>query len=434
MMLDYTFTLHGVSMKDVYKEFQEKFEIDDTLGIQGIKQKLIKCDRLEDDTYQYLWNSVMHMIVNSIALFVSTCNNYSLDAEEVISVSSSVSDTPKLTEQDNERNTTYCMLVERTYDCEDGAGLIVVLYSRMKEILMKEDMGQVYKILSVMMDQYEPLICAVKTGQLSFIRTDDELFAHMGALLLPKSYLNDVFYRSDDGDTFEKEDYVKGEYLDYRKTQPYIMESTGSVMGSVFTNYTQRDIKSHELDTYKKLYDGKRMFCIPLGNNIICEGKHLGDLYQCILSMHPLNTNKLDKKIGTIYIEHMGESNISFNGLYDTFKSTQGMKLYYKYEAEDDACREAARIMKLISPEIELDCDIERYRELKKIYIEGKDIDHPFYHIFTVGTCDNTHSVPYLPAYLTNNDLDISEKMLTVKVNHDHVVPGDMFKPFILPR
>lgn len=428
MLLDYHFRIYDMELTKWYDKMKQTFGFDNESEWEN---KILTHPRIGDPSYQHLWNSTIHVLINALTVFVSVSNNYSLDKEEIVCTDG---DRVAIAEQDNERNTTYCMLVERTYDCEDGAGLVVILWHRVKDVLFESSVP-IFRLLSFMMEQYEPFISVARTSQMSFTDRDKETFAHMGAVLLPKTYLNEVFYSCEptDKNNMTKIPYTKDKrvYLDYKKTCPFIMESTISVMSSPFNSYMAKPLTQHDLDNYKVFNDMvTRMLCVPLSNNIEVNGNHLGDIYERIYCLHPLSINSMGRLVGTIYIDYDGKGDISFRKLYESFTTPDDVKLYFKYEASLTAYKETSDIMKLISPMICLDSNRNRYIELRDKYMKGLKMDHPFYHKFTKGVPDGVTTVPYFPVYMTNNDMEEGHVQLCLKTNHEHHL-GDMFKPFL---
>lgn len=440
MLLDYHLHTYGISFDLVYDKLVSLFGLKEDDSNGELERKLLEGIKTTDEEGRYVWNNLIHIIINALSVFVLTCNKYSLDKEEIVITKKGDDGEVKslITEQDNERNTTYCLLVERTYDCEDGAGLMVVLFHRVKQMLLggrrEGKDGCMLKVLGIMMNQYEPFISVIMLADMCFEDVEDETFPHMGGILLPKSYMNEVFYHSKDGEMerirFTKEDR---EFLSYKLTTPFMMESTASVMSIPFCNYLKSDITDSDYRDFKGfILNTTKPFCQPLSDNIIFNGKHMGDIYRKILSLHPLSVgdDELNKRVGCIYIDYGGDSHLSFRELGTSFMDPSCMRLYYTYEASEEAYKDTLRVMKTVSPYVLLDVDLNRYKSIRDEYVRDAKKGHPFYHKFTHGIANKMDSIPYLPVYMTNNDVDMSKPLICIKTHHDHYV-GIIFKSFV---
>lgn len=429
MLLDYHLRLYGMTLSVLQTKVYREFGLTETMNKDQIWKRLISLEQKD----MPLWNSIMHVIVNAITLFIVTGNIYSYDSEDIVCKTViNGKETTYTTRQDNERNTTHCMLLERCYDCEDGAGLAVIIYQRMKEVF--STLGGIYLVLHCMMDQYEPFICVTRTSTICMGESGDtQWFPHMGALLLAKSYLNKVFHRAESPDVMYREQYTKRKllddtYLDHKLTTVFVMESTSAIMSTPFHPQVKRDLTSREFEdlvNYNNLC--VKQVCGLAADNISQGGKGMGDFYNAILCLHPLSLHSMDKLVNNIYVMCGDKNSVSLRDIYEDYQRGS-IQFYYNYVAPEEANKEVAKLMKLSCPMIKLDCDWNTYQDMVKKYMENAKMSSPYNMYIGKGKANGNTTVPYFPSHLTNSSMNDDIPSLVVHTYPDITVP-DVFKP-----
>ncbi len=412
-----------------------------------------------DGQAKELMDYLMHIVINSIGAFVYICNIYSYDAYEVEHVVDGKMHKSKL---DTERNTIYNILAEGTYDCEDGAGIMAVIYTRIKECFLDraaqslvskgaEDGDYIYYSIGLFMNQYEPMLCAVRTSEISYNKqqgeTDAELFGHMGAILLPKYFIEKTFKRCDtqivkslSDLTFtdchyllhEENLYVKDVGLDI-----LIMESTTPVYSNPLNVILDMSCSSAgcTFDAFVVNVDTMaKPLCYALSDNIKRKDeagsetkKCTCSIYEDIVSIHPLQMgdSKYHYKVGTFYIKYGDETGISLENLIKLNKGKEygDVDIYCKYIIPDIVLSECAMYLKVVSPALKLDIEMGKYKTYYGKYVEPRMKSCPLYQEFVESNAAIDSSViPYLPGILTNNNTDIEkvDRYLCLRMNPDN--------------
>ena len=415
-MLDFQFTLHGLPLESLHNEIEHEFDIKENerpaAMIRKFSEKLTHTNALK------LWSRIMSIIVNGITLFVSTMNLYSLDKYDI--ECHQENGTILRTSLDNERNTIYCMLVERTYDCEDGAGLSVVLYKRILKCLSGSmwpldvpiEVVKSLRLLHLMMLQYEPFSAVMNTSVLSGDdEGDSETFAHVGAVLIPKRFVEDHVFNAQNWDISDVDElhlvrhaYLKDDrdlWVKEKRLGCLMMESTCPMYADGFQSLLHEDatdeFAAHMRQSTKNI---RKPIVIPHKNNISKTMDSDLKVYDQILALHPFpgEANAYHTNAFTLYIKNGDESFISFSELCKKVLSAENapeLSFFYKYVVPDKVLKEGMMYMKAISPLILLDASYADYKESHQ-HMASKTKDKNIFHGKLVSKGKH-EGIPYHP-------------------------------------
>lgn len=445
-LIHFQMSIYHKDIKSMFEEVKKVFSYEDahtrmkTVG--GIKKAL------SGETGKKIINECMHIIINALGAFVYICNIYSYDSYETEYLIEGGKKVQK-TKLDTDRNTIYNILAEGTYDCEDGAGIMAVLFKRIRECFLKEkkeeeeeeEDGGFYRFLGVLMDQYEPVLCAMRTSEISYEKDkeeDRELFGHMGALLLPKYFIDKTFKRCTNASVsdvsellFEDSHYMgnqTGEYIqgeDGGVLDILIMESTTPVYANprdVIVSAASVVCVSEFVNDVNDMY---KPVCYALAENINTSSSSSSykrgeecSIYEDIVSIHPLQLgdDKWHYKIGTFYVKYGDQTGVSMSDLIklNSERRFDEISIYYKYIVPDLVLEQCSLYMQMVSPCLLLSVSKNIYLKCYEEYVAkrvtmAKGVS-PLYQEFVEGNVkESDRMIPYLPGLLTNGNTDILE-------------------------
>ena len=454
VLMHHQFQLYNFSPSQVIEKFKSMFDINDD-DLQNIEVSKIN-KGLENQKNQQQWNLFMNIIVSSLTLYLSSTTKYSLDSQDCLLWNDELN-MECLGSLDNDRVNGYEFPGEGTIDCEDGSFILVSFFNKINTAFQSindtftqftsEEQNFIF-IIRFMMNQYIPVMCLTETKPILSQSKSNEMFYHMGGLLLGKLY----FLEMVSGDKIENE-VTKVQDITYKKLnhnsesmfvkheyiKPLVLESTSMIFADPSINILS-DLENcfDSVDDVQKEFlncDGIRLN-MPSYKNIQLGEKCFSDYYNRILAIYTdAFTNSLIPQIpisaSTFFVRNGDDLSVSLSDLLnynndDKLRIKNNMFLYFKCEFPEEIREKSNAILKMISRKHNFDCDHKLYLSLIDTKDKDKIKNKPMSLVLV--TCEKTgqnqngfsSSISILPVSLTNNEsMESNGVKKTISENDD---------------
>lgn len=374
-LIHFNLLLYGLDSKTFLQKMNNEFSI--TINDDHKIDYMKSINLLKFATHLDKWNRMMNIIILAISNFIVNYFKYSYDSFEGYEGN-------EIKVYDDERWNSHTLVDEKTYDCEDGAKMFEMIYN-----LIKTKFGQVFKsdhdysdddlkmmkMVSFIMNQYIPMSCVCETCEFSTLHlANEELFAHMGAILFPtKIFLRNIYNASHD-QNMEKTN-IKDIHSTFEKIQfndnivnydfiPLMAETTVPV----FCDPTQvlYEVKPNDkYDEYINLTMKNRMFCYPSGKNVLRNGEYLNFSYNKIIALQTDYFVRENKQIKptVFYISYNDQPYISFLDLVKQCEvKIPQFRFLYKFDIPKELLHSSNVLMKVFRRDDYFDIAPEFYQ------------------------------------------------------------------------